>query len=34
MVLVLSSTVLRERITHDHIVAVALIVGGLILYAA
>jgi drug/metabolite transporter (DMT)-like permease len=34
MVLVLSSTVLRERITRDHIVAVALIVGGLILYAA
>ena len=34
MVLVLSYTVLRERITPDHIVAVALIVGGLILYAA
>ncbi len=34
MVLVLAYTVLRERITPDHIVAVALIVGGLILYAA
>ncbi len=34
MVLVLSYTVLRERITPDHIVAVALIVGGLVLYAA
>ncbi len=34
MVLVLSYAVLRERITRHHIVAVAAIIGGLVLYAA
>jgi multidrug transporter EmrE-like cation transporter len=34
MVLVLSGVVLQERISRDHVVAVAAIVSGLILYAS
>ena len=33
LVLALSKFVLRERVTRDHVFAVALIAGGLILYA-
>ena len=33
VVLVLSHHVLRERLTRDHVIAVLLIAGGLVLYA-
>ena len=33
LVLVLSRSVLREHVTRDHLIAVALIMGGLIVYA-
>jgi multidrug transporter EmrE-like cation transporter len=33
MVLTLSRSVLREHVTRDHVIAVILIVGGLVVYA-